>query len=115
MYLGELKATLGYTRSMQKHIQLVMAHTFNPSPRESHTFKPSTRGKINWEEREKLSLLSLQSPSHGRGKTSLVFWLLCFLGFLVEPQFLFCLGVFLIYAVFGVKYLGYKYTKNSFA
>ena len=115
MYLGELKATLGYTRSMQKHIQLVMAHTLNPSPRESHTFKHSTRGNINWEERERLSLLSLQSPSLGRGKTSLVVWLLCFLGFWVEPQFLFCLRVFLIDVVFGVKYLGNKFMKNSFA
>ena len=34
--------------------------------------------------RERLSLLSLWSPSLGRDKTSLVSWLLCFLGFWVE-------------------------------
>ena len=40
--LCEFKATLDYTRSMYKQIQMVMAHTFNPSP----------RGNIKWEERE---------------------------------------------------------------
>ena len=70
MDLCEFKTTLGYTRPMQKQIQVGVVHTFNPSPRESRAFHPSTRGIINWEERE--SLLSLRLPNLGRGKTSLV-------------------------------------------
>ena len=41
--LCEFKATLDYTKPIQKQIQIVVAHTFNPSVWESHTFNPSTR------------------------------------------------------------------------
>ena len=43
MDLCEFKATLGYTRLIQKQIQVVVAHTFYPSIWESHTFNPSSR------------------------------------------------------------------------
>ena len=56
----EFKATLGYTKSIQKQIQVVVSHTFNPSVGElgeSHTFNPSPReldgSRHNWAEREK--------------------------------------------------------------
>ena len=41
MDLCEFKATLGYTRSLQKQIQVVVAHTSHPSTRE---FNPNTKG-----------------------------------------------------------------------
>ena len=75
MDLCKFKAILGYIRSVQKKIQVVAAHNFNPSPRESHTFNPSTRGNIN----EKRERLSLQPPSLGRSKASPVFGCLAFL------------------------------------
>ena len=72
MDLCEFKDTLGYTRSRQKQIQVVVAHTFNPSTMESHAFNPSTKGEYKTR-RQRLRLrLSLQSPSLGRCKTSLV-------------------------------------------
>lgn len=40
----EFKATLGYTSSMQKKIQLVVAYTFIPCTREYYVPNPSTRG-----------------------------------------------------------------------
>ena len=43
MDLCEFKATLGYTRLIQKQIQVVVVHTFNPSVWESHTSNPSIR------------------------------------------------------------------------
>ena len=52
MNLCEFKAILGYTGSMQKQIQVVVAPIFNPSTRESNAFHPSTRGNIKWKERE---------------------------------------------------------------
>ena len=45
MDVCEFKATLGYTRSMQKQIQVVLAHVFNPHTRESHAFNHSNKGK----------------------------------------------------------------------
>ena len=42
--LCEFKATLGYTKSTQKEIQVVVAHTFNPSPRESPPLIPALEG-----------------------------------------------------------------------
>ena len=59
-----------------------MPHTFNPSPRESHT--SNALEGIENAGKERLRLLSLQSPSLGRGETSLVAWLLCLSGFQVE-------------------------------
>ena len=53
----ELKANLGYTKLVQKQIRVVAVHTFNPSPRESHTFNHSTRVNIKWEEKEVVCLV----------------------------------------------------------
>ena len=44
---------------------------------------------------KRLSLLGLWSPGLGRGKTSLVAWLLCFFGFWIEPQ---CLSLGFYYS-----------------
>ena len=43
MDLCEFRTTLGYTRWIQKRIQVVVAHIFNPSVWVSHNFNPSTR------------------------------------------------------------------------
>ena len=58
----EFKATLNYTNSMQKQIQVVLAYTFIPVPG-SHAFNPSTRGNIKWEEREALVWLVCGNPA----------------------------------------------------
>lgn len=60
---------------------------FNPSSKESHAFNSSSRRNIKWEKRE-AQLLSLQSPTLDRGKTSLMAQLLCFSDFQVQPQYL---------------------------
>ena len=55
--LCEFQAITGYTRLIQKQIQVVVVYTFNLSVWESHTFNPSTgkedteTGTIFWEER----------------------------------------------------------------
>ena len=43
MDLCEFKATLGYTRFIQKQDQVLVVYTFNPSVWESHAFSSSTR------------------------------------------------------------------------
>ena len=98
MDLCEFKATLGYIRSIQKQIQVVVAHTFNPSTRESHAFNPSTKGEQK-AGGDRGSGLSLQSPSLGRGKTALVAWLLCFSDLQLEPYYL-SPGFYLCYTIY---------------
>lgn len=71
MDLCEFQGNLGYKRSMQKEIQVVVAHTINLSTTESHTFHSSTRGEYMMGG-NKGSGLSLQSPSLDSGKMSLV-------------------------------------------
>ena len=98
------------TQSIQKQIQVVVAHTFNVSDWESHTFDPNTweveTGAI-WLGRERnikgkrqeltgvwsLRLVESIAGSHpfvclslGRGKISLVAWLLCFSDLQLESQ-----------------------------
>ena len=62
----EFKASLGYTRSMQKQMQVVAAHTFNPSIGESYPFNSSTKGLYKMGG-DRGSGLSLQLLSVGRG------------------------------------------------
>ena len=81
----EFKATMGYKRSKQKQIQVVVAHAFNPS----------TRGECKTGG-DRGSGLSFQSPSLGRGKTSLAIGRFAFLIFNLNPNF--CLWVFITHA-----------------
>ena len=76
MDLCEFKATLGHIRSVQKQIQVVVAQTFNHSPRESHAFNPSTKGEYKTGG-NRGSGLSLQSPrleDFSSGLAVLLFW-----------------------------------------
>lgn len=71
MDLCVLKAIVGYKRSKQKHIHLVVAYTFNPSTRDLHILNPSTRGKYKMGGDRELGF-NLQLPNLGEGKSSLV-------------------------------------------
>ena len=76
MNLCEFKVTLD-TTPVQKHIQAV----------EAHFFDPSTKGEYKTGE-DRGSELSLQLPSLGRGEISPVVRLFCFSDLQLEPQYL---------------------------